>query len=270
MSGATEEIAVGGGVALLMRHWPAEHALGTVLLVHGAAEHSGRWEHVGEAFVAAGYDAFAYDMRGHGRSGGHPMYVEAFAEFLDDLDMVRSEGRPLVVYGHSFGGLVALAYGLTERPQPDVYVLSAPALGSSTPRVLRGAAYVLGALLPRLTAPTVFKKEYLSRDPAVGDAYMGDPHVHGKGTMRLGREVFRAMAETRRNVGRLEVPALVIHGGDDRLVPTEASAVLADVEGVERRIFEGLRHEMHNEPESEGVLAFVIEWLGDHLAATAE
>lgn len=193
------------------------------------------------------------------------MFVEHFDEFGDDLETMvrkaRSRGRPLAVYGHSLGGLVALSYGVSDRPQPDCYVLSAPALGSTTPKVLRAVAFVFGGLLPKVTAPTVFKKEQLSRDPAVGDAYEADPHTHGKSSLRLGKEAFRAMAETKQRLDRLARPTLVIHGADDDLVPPAISAPLAALPVVERKVFAGLRHELHNEPERDEVLGYVSDWL---------
>lgn len=270
MKSRTEEIAIDDGLVLLTRHWPGENAIATVVIVHGAADHSGRWEHVGEFLAGSGFDVHAYDMRGHGRSGGHPMYVDSFSDFLDDLEAIlgrsRGEDRPLVVYGHSLGGLVATTYGVSRRPQPDFYVMSAPALGSTTPKALRGVAYALGGALPKIMAPTAIKMEQLSRDPAVGDAYIADPHVHGKSSLRLGKEAFRAMAETKRRLERLTAPTLVIHGADDELVPPAVSAPLAALPGVERKVFAGLRHEMHNEPEAEEVLTFVVDWLKDRIS----
>lgn len=265
MASRTEQVSVDDGVVLFTRHWEQPDPIGSLLIVHGAADHSGRWEHVGEFFAAAGFDTHGYDMRGHGRSGGHPMFVEHFDEFADDLEVmvrrVRADGRPLAIYAHSLGGLVALSYATSDRPQPDRYVLSAPALGSTTPKVLRAVAFVFGGLLPKLTAPTVFKKEQLSRDPSVGDAYAEDPHTHSTSSLRLGKEAFRAMAETKKRLDRLRRPTLVIHGADDDLVPPAISAPLAALSVVRRKVFAGLRHELHNEPEGDEVLAYVADWL---------
>ena len=269
MSSTEDELRVDEDLVLLTRHWRGDAPAASVILVHGAAEHSGRWEHVGDMLAAAGFDVHGYDLRGHGRSGGHPMHVDSFDDFLADLELMletfRRPGRPVVVYAHSLGGLVATAYGVSERPQPDLYVLSAPALGSTTPRILRAVALILSPVAPKLAVPTVIKKEYLSRDPAVGAAYIADPHVHSKGTLRLGRAAFQTMAATNRKLDRLATPTLVIHGGDDQLVPPSASAPLEAVAGVERKVFSGLRHEMHNEPEAAEVIGFVVDWLRRHL-----
>ena len=273
MTGTTEELGVAGGAVLLTRHWPIPDALATVVIVHGAAEHSGRWEHVGEFLSGKGFDTHSYDLRGHGSSSGHPMYVDSFEEFLRDLEVVLEKSRtgdhPEVVYGHSLGGLVATAYAVSARPQPDLYVLSAPALGSTTPRVLRGVAYLLGGLLPKVSAPTAISLDHLSRDSDVGEAYRDDPLVHSRGTLRLGKEVFRVMSDTNARLDQFRAPALVIHGADDQLVPARFSAPLADLPNIERKVFRGLRHEMHNEPEAEEVLSFVTSWLKDQVAAAS-
>jgi alpha-beta hydrolase superfamily lysophospholipase len=273
LTSSIEELEVDKDLVLHTRHWRRKDPRAAILIVHGAADHSDRWVHVGDFLQASGFDVHAYDMRGHGRSGGHPMYVDSFTDFLDDLELMMSAVRhpdlPMVVYGHSLGGLVATAYGVSDRPQPDLFVLSAPALGSTTPKVLRAVAVALSPAAPKLALPTVIKTEYLSKDPEVGEAYASDPNVHMKGTLRMGRVVFQTMAETKRRLGRLTTPALVIHGADDHLVPPKESAPLAAVPVVERKVFAGLRHEMHNEPEAEEVLGFVVEWIDGQLVAEA-
>jgi alpha-beta hydrolase superfamily lysophospholipase len=256
------------GLSLLTRHWGTRDARAAMLIVHGVSEHVGRWTHVADFFVDRGYEVHAYDHRGHGASSGDRIHVDDFNHYVDDLalvvERVRSE-LPLVIYGHSMGGLIAAAYAESDHPQPAVYVLSAPALAAEVPAALRAMAKYAGRILPglRLQAPT--KGEQLSRDPAVGEAYFADPLVDLKGTARFGAELFEAMDRTTANVHDISVPALVIHGGDDTLVPPAASAPLAAVDGIDRRVFPGLRHEMHNEPEAKEVLDFVASWLDDHV-----
>ncbi len=256
------------GLSLLTRRWELPDAKADVLIVHGVSEHLGRWTHVADFFVDRGYAAHAYDHRGHGASGGDRLHVNEFDEYVGDLrmivDRVRTD-RPLVIYGHSMGGLIATAYAESAHPQPDLYVLSAPALAANIPTPLRVVAKLAGRVLPgiRIKAPT--KGSQLSRDPAVGEAYFADPLVDLRATARFGSELLAAMDEATASVQKVRVPALVIHGGDDTLVPPAASAPLAAVDGVERRVFPGLRHEMHNEPEALEVLDFVAGWLDGRL-----
>ncbi len=257
------------GITLMTRRWEVAEPQAAMLIVHGVSEHLGRWAHVAEFFAARGYSVFAYDHRGHGGSGGGRIHVDRFDDYVDDLSLVVETMRtelPLVIYGHSMGGLITAVYAEGDYDQPDVYVLSAPALDADAPELLKTAAKLVSKVAPgiRMSAPT--KAEQLSRDPAVGEAYFADPLVDVKGTARWGAEFLAATGRARAAVQRITVPTLVIHGGDDTLVPPAASAPLAAVDGVERRVFPGLRHEMHNEPEALEVLEFVAGWLDDQLS----
>jgi alpha-beta hydrolase superfamily lysophospholipase len=256
------------GVTLLTRRWEVADPRATLLVVHGASEHLGRWGHVAEFFGERGFEVFAYDHRGHGGSGGHRIHVERFEDYVGDLAQIVDHveaARPLVIYAHSMGGLVATAYAESTGEQPDCYVLSAPALMANAPAPLRVAARILSRVTPSLRLKAPIKGHQLSRDTRIGDAYMADPLVHLEGTARWGAEFIGAMDRARADVGQIRVPALVIHGGDDTIVPPAASAPLAGVDGVDRRVFPGLRHEMHNEPERDEVLGFVAAWIDDRL-----
>lgn len=264
MSVITGTFATRDHLTLMTRTWEVRNPKARLLIVHGVSEHLGRWAHVAEFFVARGYQVYAYDHRGHGGSGGERLHVDHFSDYVDDLAEVVEKVRgpePLVIYGHSMGGLITAAYAESMHEQADLLVLSAPALAANVSGGLKVAARLVSKVAPgvRLQAPT--KGEQLSRDPAVGEAYFADPLVDLSATTRFGAELFSAMDETRENVDRINVPTLVVHGGDDTLVLPSASAPLAAVDGVDRRVFPGLRHEMHNEPEAADVLEFVAGWL---------
>lgn len=241
-----------------------------MLIVHGIGEHSGRYEHVGEFFTEAGFAVHAFDLPGFGRSGGRRAHVESFDLFLDVVEerlaAVGLDGRPTVLYGHSMGGLIALAYCLSQRQPPDFAVLSAPALDANVPTWQRKGAPLLGRIVPKLPVASPIDGEQLSRDPAVGEAYFADPLVVTSTTAALGSELFATMDATRPQIGQLTVPTYVFHGGADTLVPPQFSAPLQDVAAVTRRLWPSLRHEAHNEPEYRQVLGEVLAWLDGRLS----
>ena len=258
------------GVHELVRRWvPEGPTRAEMVLCHGIAEHSGRYEAVGDRFAAGGIAVTAYDQIGFGASGGRRAWVDSWSDVLDQiqahLERTRASGHPVVLLGHSGGGLFALEYALAERPGPDLLVLSAPAArgGAAWQRLL---APMLALLAPRLEIPNALDGAQLSRDPAVGEAYFADPLVHARTTARYGHEMFKAMDRVSASLAKLALPTLVIHGAADTIVPPPASAPLGDLDVVERRLYPALRHELFNEPEGKDVVDDVIGWIGAHLS----
>ena len=264
MDVTTGTVTAPDGTELFTRHWVPADPYRDMLVIHGVGEHSGRWDHVGRFFAERGYAVTAFDLRGHGKSGGARVHVDSFKRLVDDLDTVADgvgRDRRWVLYGHSFGGLIGCHYLSSEYRQPDAAILSAPGLDDEIPAVLHAASKVLGRVTPTLSIPNTIRADQLSRDPAVGEAYFADPLVETKATCRFGLESFAAQDEAMVALHGITVPTFVIHGAEDPLVPPSASAPLAAVDGVERKLYPGLRHEIHNEPERDQVLSDVADWL---------
>jgi alpha-beta hydrolase superfamily lysophospholipase len=213
----------------------------------------------------AGLDVQAFDLRGHGLSGGRRVYVRQWADFLDDvqgrLAALRTPGLPTVLFGHSMGALISLTYACSNRPSPDLLVLSAPPLAGNVPGWQRMLVPLLARVAPNAVLANPISGDQLASDPAVGLAYFADPLVQPRSTTRLGAQLLAAMKQANRDLDRLHVPTLVIHGGADSLVPTAASERLAALPGVERRVLPNLRHETLNEPQGPEVVAGIVEWL---------
>jgi acylglycerol lipase len=266
------------GLELRTVHWPAAGtARAHLLLVHGIAEHAGRHAHVASRLALAGIETHAYDLRGFGASTGRRAYVARWPQHHDDLEdrlaSVRAlaGGLPVTLYGHSMGGLIALGYILADPPRrlPDLMVLSAPAIAAVVARWKRSLAEVLGRALPRLEVANDLPAGGLSRDPQVEVAYRSDPLNTHRTTARLGLELFREQARVEARlaqIGALPVPAYVLHGADDPIVPVSSSASLQGRENVTRRVYPGLRHETHNEPEATAVISDTIAWIEGSLA----
>ncbi len=261
------------GETQLVRRWAVSEPRAALLILHGIGEHSGRYLHVGEYLASAGFDVVAYDNRGFGQSGGRRAHIDDFQTFLDDIEdhlaYRRELGVPVVLMGHSLGGLMATAYLVSDRPQPDLGVLSSPALAAEVPRWQRIAAPILGRVAPSLFIKGTQMSGLLSRDEAVEKAYHEDPLVILGATAGLGKAVFDTMEATSGRIDRIRIPTYVLHGEDDTLVPQTASLPLRDLPTVTYRSWPGLRHECLNEPERFEVMGEIRDWLYEQLAILA-
>ncbi len=263
---------------LHLRQWSVRAAVhGTVLLVHGLGEHIGRYEHLAERLNAAGWNVAGYDQRGHGASAGARGAIAQSDSLLSDLacviDALRSEPpRPLVLFGHSMGGLVVarfVAEGLAQRPAPwwrpvDALVLSSPALDPGMNAAQRVLLALLGPLAPQLAVHNGLKPEWISRDPAIVKAYVDDPLVHDRITPRLVRFIVDSGRQVRAAAPHWRVPTLLLWAGADRCVNPQGSAdfaAAAPPAAVRHQHYAQLAHEIFNEPEREEVMGDLARWL---------
>jgi acylglycerol lipase len=171
-----------------------------------------------------------------------------------------------VLYAHSLGGLIATGYVLSDRPrpQPDLLVLSSPALESTVPAWKRSLAGGLALVAPTMTMSNGALGDKLSHDPAIREAYVADPLNLQSSTVRFGHEAFREQARVDAALAAIDampMPTYVFHGSGDPIVPVQASEAIGRKGNVTRRVHEGLRHETHHEFEHEQVLAGVVAWL---------
>ncbi len=244
-----------------------------LLIVHGLAEHSGRYMNVANHFVPLGYAVHGFDHPGHGKSDGTRVCVERFEDYTDTLkiyfDRIRP-GKPVFLVGHSMGGLIGAIYLLDHQRELKGAVLSGPAVkvpDKITPGiVLMGK--MLSALMPRFGLLGL-EAEGVCRDPAVVEAYISDPLVHrGKITARLAVEMLKAMQRISARASKITLPIMIVQGSADRLVdPTGAGMLYDTVSSADKeiRIYEGFYHEVFNEPERERVLRDVERWIEAHL-----
>lgn len=249
-----------------------------LLLTHGIAEHCGRYTNVVNHFVPLGYAVYGFDNVGHGRSEGKRVHVERFEDLTDTLriyhEMVRDwqPAAPIFLLGHSMGGLIVSAYLLDHEANVSGAVFSAPAV--KVPPDISSMTIVVGRAISVL-APNFglvrIDFDGLSHDPEVVQAYIEDPLVYqGKYTARMGAELLGAMQRVSVEAGKITLPALIVHGGDDYLIDPSASQELYDNIGSTDKtlkIYEGLYHEVHNEPERDQVLSDVQAWLEARLPA---
>lgn len=270
------------GTTLRTLHWaPAGDPWAVALVVHGLGEHAGRYETVATAFTAAGIDMYAYDHRGFGGSAGYRAYIDRWSQYHDDLEnrvlATRAErpGLPLVMYGHSMGGLIAAGYVLAQpaRPQPDLLVLSSPGLDAVVPAWKKTLGATLGGITPKLRIANGIGEGALSRDPSVRAKAVADPLCLDKSTVRFGAEMFSEQDRLKvvvAGIDSMPVPTYVLHGEADPLVLPAASEPIGTKGNVTRRVWPGLRHECHHEPEQAQVLAEVVAWIRSEVSGAPE
>jgi lysophospholipase len=264
-------LAGADGIALRWYRWDVPAARGGVLLVHGFGDHAGRYLDVARVLNARRYSVLAYDARGHGESEGSRGHADRFELYLADLDSAWTEARrslrgPHFLYGHSFGGLTVMRWLQTRTQRPAGVVLSAPWLATAlrVSRLKLLAARVLLRVAPALPIPSGSNVPgNLTRDPERAAAYLKDPLVHHVISSRFYAETSRAQAETAGRPLPPDVPALLIVPGADPLIDAGATLAWAREHGrgVEVRVREGGRHELHNDLDRDEVLAAVADWL---------
>jgi len=263
------------GLQLSYQQWtPDAGVRAVIVLLHGAADHCGRYARLGEIFAAQGYALAALDLPGHGRSEGVRGYISSFDECLQALDefrallLLRFPDSPQILLGHSMGGLIATRYLLDRQDEFSACVLSAAAIKTDLQpgRLTMGLLRVLSALLPKLG---VLKLDAsgVSRDPVEVQRYLDDPLVYtGKLRARLVMEMFRAMSAVESGAARLKLPLLILHGAEDAMTSPEGSRYLHDRAGStakQLKIYPGLYHEIFNEPERLQVFQDIFDWLDD-------
>ncbi len=248
----------------------------TVLIVHGLGEHAGRYTHVADALLQAGFGVRAYDHQGHGRSAGRRGTLHTPDGLLQDLCTViddtrrRLPHRPLVLLGHSMGGLV-VARAVAQQLRPvDALVMSSPALGIRANTVQKLLLSVLPDLLPHLTIGNGLDPQWVARDTAVVQAYRSDPLVHDRISPRLGAWIWREGPKTLAVADRWPLPTLLLYAGTDKLVDPAASdafAQRAPADRIQAQRYEAMYHEVFNDPERAQVLTTLTQWLQARFAA---
>jgi acylglycerol lipase len=256
------------GTNLFVREWVTQgSAKGTILLLPGYGEQTGRYLHVGDFFQAAGFNVLAIDVRGQGRSGGTPAHVERYDQYLEDaragIGLVKV--FPLFVLGHSFGGQLVLLLAARNEPNITGYIASGPWLALTKPPApwLVGLASILNVLFPKCRFPTGIKRSQNSSDEAHLDSLADLDLNHGFVTVRAFFEI-TAAARQLRATPRANAPVLIAQGKPDPVTSVDATIAFyhrLDAPAKELLIYDGLLHELHNERARERVLEDYLAWI---------
>ena len=270
------------GLSLMLRHWPASERVeqrGAICVVHGLGEHIGRYERLAKKLCEWGWSVFGFDLRGHGMSEGSPGVLIQSDDLLHDLasvlDTIRQydSNQKLILLGHSLGGLVvarfvgALAAPIENslwRRQVDLCVLSSPALALHLSVVQKVLLKTVGALVPNLALNNGLNPDWLCTDAEVVRTYRSDPLVHSRISGRLAQFMIESTDIVKRRAASWKTPTLLLYSGQDRCVCANGSANFASLAPkplVETHVYEKLRHEILNEPETAGVYIALQDWL---------
>jgi acylglycerol lipase len=275
-----DELQDRDGISFFIQGWEPENSepKALVALIHGLGEHTARYAHVGQALTDASYALAGFDLRGHGRSGGargHTPSLEAYMQDIQkffDLMYQRYPAIPHFLYGHSLGGLLALAYAIQYGSHLRGVMVTGAGLRDSLQKQKAKLALVrlLAPILPNFAMPSGLNILTLSRDPEIVEAYRNDPLVHYSITLGWGRAGLQAVELCFARAAEFPVPLLMMHGKADQLTYPSGSEEFAKLvsaagQDVTLKLWNDLYHEIHNEPEKEEVFKFMTGWLDQHL-----
>lgn len=264
------------GLTLRTQRWtPDGIAKAVIVLSHGLGEHSGRYGHTADALTAAGYAVYAYDLRGHGRSGGPRGHAPSLQALLDDVQVVydwarvENAGRKFFLMAHSMGGNITVNYVLHRQPPVAGVVLSSPWLGPTTPPspMLMNMGRFLSGVVPGFALDSGISGEPLAHDADLLNSFPDLNLSHTKITARLGATVFDAADYALAHAAQFTLPLFILHAGSDRLASAAASKAFCERAGSsdkQYRLWDGMFHEILNETDRRVVMQEIVAWLAAH------
>jgi acylglycerol lipase len=248
-----------------------------VFIVHGYGEHIGRYPHVAEALVNAGFAVYGLDHRGHGKSEGTRAYFKTLDDAVNDYRMYFEQVRAkhpelkIFMYGHSMGSLIALAFALRYQNDLTGLALSGCAVNGdeTVPGIMMALGKFIKSFAPTLPLQPGLPSSELSTDPAVSQAYDNDPLVYrGLWKVGMGIGLIEAGIKLRDQAQQLKLPLLIMHGEEDKITPISGSKLIyerATSSDKTLKTYPGMRHEIMNEREKEKPLAELQNWITVHL-----
>lgn len=249
---------------------PGEKLRAVIIFIHGHGEHIGRYNHLAEYFHNQQIGFTGVDLPGHGRSDGKRGHIRKFSLLYEMTGILVNEcsktfpGIPVILYGHSMGGLIAIDYILKRKPKIKAAVITSPLLrmafepGKS--KVI--LATVVKDILPGIAQPSGLQVEYLSHDQGVVERYQNDPLVHDLCSASLFYGFMNAGKQCLMHASELNLPMLIVHGSDDHITSPEASREFASKTSmVELKIWDNGYHELHNETFRQDVLSYIGSWI---------
>jgi alpha-beta hydrolase superfamily lysophospholipase len=250
---------------------PLEEPIAVIALVHGMGEHSGRYRKLAEFFTSNNIAVITFDQRGHGKSEGKKGHITHFNQLLEGIEELVDRAnlqfkfKPIFLYGHSMGGNVALNYALKKPSTIKGVIATGPwlRLAFEPPAFQLKLASVMRNLYPGFSQSSKLKVEHLSQDESVVAAYKKDKYVHDRISAAFFTNLYSSGLYALQHANELKVPALIMHGEEDKITSEPASAEFAQRSSLmsEYKSWPGMYHEIHNEPENDSVYAYTLNWI---------
>ena len=256
---------------------PIQEPIAVIALVHGMGEHSSRYRRLAEFFTSNNIAVITFDQRGHGRSEGKKGHITHFNQLLEGIEELveranlRFKQKPIFLYGHSMGGNVALNYALKKPSALKGVIATGPwlRLAFEPPAIQLKLANIMRNLYPGFSQSSKLNVNHLSRDKAVVEAYQKDKYVHDRITASFFTNLYSSGMYALQHANELKIPALIMHGEEDKITSEPASAEFAKRANLmsEYKSWPGMYHEIHNEPEKEEVFSYILNWIKGQLPA---
>jgi alpha-beta hydrolase superfamily lysophospholipase len=275
MKYAPFEFSSKDGLSLQGRAWVSEkiQPKGILYLLHDLGGHAARFAHVGERIADSGYHFLSFDMRGHGLSDGKRGHAPGYTYLMSDIEQLMHKSEeilnvsciPKILYGHSFGGNLALNYVLRRHPDLAGVIVTSPMLSSmkKITKVKRALMQTIVKVFPTLKTHTHIRGEMLSRDLAFVKAYQDDVYIHQNISVRLLLDILNTGEYALTNAYQWDLPLLLMHGTADQITPASASKTFAESAGemVDLVLWEGFYHELHNDLNHNIIINKIIAWM---------
>lgn len=261
------------GLELFVQQYEITAPKGVIALVHGLGEHGGRYAHWAKNFNEASYAFMTFDLRGHGKSEGKRGFTPNFEALWDDVTLFIAEAQncypsiPLFLYGHSLGGCIVLSYLLHRKPRVSGVIATSPfiTLGFKPSPIMVGSGKLMNKIYPAFTQDNQLNINHISHDESVVKAYAADPLVHSKLSSALGIGMLEQGEFIHQYKGNIETPLLLVHGSEDKITNPQGTIDFYNNTTGNRtlKIWEGLYHETHNEPERREVFEQILGWVNE-------
>lgn len=265
------------GLNIFYRSWQVDKAKAAIVISHGYAEHSGRYDDFAKYLISNAYCVYSLDHRGHGKSDGERAHVESFSDYVDDLkeftDLVKAESnRPIYLLGHSMGGAIAALYAIRYQADLAGLMLSSAFIKSAVKvsPILLAISGLVAKLMPMKVIVEPLDASLVSHDAEIVEKYKTDPLNYTEGTKaRMGSELLSAGPKALAGIANVSIPTLVMVGTDDQIADPEGSKALFEKLGAKDKmlkLYPGFYHEILNEVEKQKVYEDILEWLNNHLS----